>query len=223
MAFQFSFVGLGIVVVLMLFSILVQWIYVANIKYKNKDIKTTITENSVKYSSTLFNNKVRYQAKKWNFWSKDFSVSNKTVYTPMSSFATSTVYSQVDTSFKSGLVAFSSNKRIDVMTSVVSKVAFLLAVNMCWLLVFNMWIIALALLGTILVMFAIEQIALSRVIKKSVEFTREKLHGDNEQENKAIDSYLKYKKMYVLHSLLIIFAEPIISGFAIFRDWGKNE
>lgn len=223
MEMKFSFIGLGVVVVLVILSLFVQWIFMANIKYKNKDLKTTISENAVKYSTELFNNKIKFKARKWNFWLSEYQVAKKLVYVPMSSFVTSTIYSQVDTTFKSSLVAFAGKRRLDIADNVISKIGFLLITNSFWLFIFNLWIIAIALLGVTALLFIVKQIVYRQAIKKATLFTKEKLHGNNEEENRQIDSYVKYKKAFIAIDFMTIFAEPFISAFALFRDWGKNE
>lgn len=226
----FSAYGAAIAIFLVLMSITVIWIVGANIKYKNQDIKTSITTNSVKFSKMSAEQKkfkISFNIyNKANWWLSPIDVKRKIINVPQEAFNSTSIFYQVNTLFDTMLCVELSkrNKSFRRINTFFKILTFTFAINLLWMLTMSFWIGTIIFAALILISYLFECIYYRQSIMNAIASTRVNLiTGASDNEGMMINKYLKYKKIIILKKYLSLFFEPLLSLFAAFKDWGKYE
>lgn len=223
--FKFSYYGLACAILLFLLFLVYRFV-IQPIKFsKAKNQISTATSTGIYYAKAISekNGKKYFLRFVNSYFMPEFDNKKKIIYLEKTEKKNSIYYSSVCVFNAFLLKQYSKNyKAIEIL---IRFLFFFLNLNVLWLFIVNMWIIALSLFALNLLILLIVSLVNRKKLTKAKEAAFEYLKWEYEDQE-DFQLVIKVLGQFRLKYLDLFFSslvQPIADLFLWFKNWGKND
>ena len=225
--FKISYVGSAIAVFLFMLSLFVEYVYMANVKYKYQKIEILAKNTPLKIAKNILNDKHInvYFKRGHNFFQKDINCFKKIIRIEDRTFFKSSIYDNVNSVFLAYKYyqMISSYSQNNILHNLKIIIGFF-AINLIWTLLLGLWIIILILGICFILLLSIYIHNSLKLDLKAAKFSLEYFYTKVDNDSYIfIKKYIKYKKIESIILSLKIFTQPTIDVIKIIKNWGHDD